>query len=239
MMWDAILIDLDGTLVDTEAQHDAALTRACREVGNFFQQFHADQYTGRSIVRLHAYAAERGQSLPGDLALDDLVGQIRARKWIELEELLGELESEDLDPRGKSRTAWNRLAALDLPVRIVTDTPRVCAERICTVLGWPTDALVTRDEVGGLEKPDPAIYTLARNTLEALHPVALEDSLRGAHAASAAHIPSYLVHGPEGVIAWLTLEFPTPAAFMTTAARKTKSRTRRPASRRRRKKARS
>lgn len=226
MKWDAILADLDGTLVDVDAQHDEALTLAARKSGPFWQQFAAPSYEGRSVDRLHAYARSRNQFLPGEPALDREVDEIRAQKWDELEQVLLDCTVDDLDPEGLSRQAFAMLARLDLPVLIVTDTPRVCAEVTCAILGWPLDLLVTRDEVGGLEKPHPAIYKWARSRVTAQHPVVLEDTLRGAHAASAAQIPSFLVSGPGRVIEWLTEEFPAVVST-TIAAKSTQSSKRR------------
>lgn len=238
MTWDAILADLDGTLVDTDNQHDQALTNATRVIGGFWDQFYAGQFAGRSTDRLREYAGQRHQWLPGERELDAQVERIRTQKWQELEQVLRDCTADDLDPFGESRQALAMLKSLDLPVLIVTDTPRACAAITCRKLGWSTRQLVTRDEVDGLEKPHPAIYKLARSRVTAQHPVVLEDTLRGAHAASAAQIPSFLVSGPGRVIEWLTEEFPA-AASTTTAATKTRSSRRRSGSSTRRTKPRS
>lgn len=223
MIWDAIYVDLDGTLVESQPFHDLALTRAARTASGFWAPFHARQFPGRSTAKLHAFAAQYGWQLPGHAALDAEVEEIRARKWDELERLLREeVTRKALDPQGTAQAAWEALARLDVPVAIVTDTPRTTAKRICRMLGVSGATIITRDDVGGVEKPHPAIYDLARQWVPGRHPVALEDSLRGAHAASAARVPTFLVHGPEGVLEWIAAE--VAASTTTEAPRRTSSR---------------
>lgn len=230
-MYDGILMDLDGTLVETQHLHDAALTRAARNEGAFWEGFDSLDYAvtvsadggqqGRSRDRLLKYREEQGWAGASDAAIETICGF----KWFQLAALLEVATPDDLDPSGDARILVDLLNASPLPWAIVTDTPAACALPMLRLLGADVP-LITRDDTNGREKPDPAIYEIARERLACDHPIAIEDTLRGAHAASAAHIPVALAVGPKEAMKWLQ-EWILPGGSTTSGAPRTQSRRRR------------
>lgn len=228
MTYDAVLMDLDGTLVETQHLHDLALTRAARNEGWFWDDFRAGNYShaisedggqrGRSLDRLIQYREEQGWEGAADFAID----AIREAKWTQLATLMQTMDVEGLDMTGNGRRLVEVLNEGGLPWAVVTDTPASCSLPMLRLLGANVD-LITRDDANGREKPDPTIYRVARARLACEHPIAIEDDLRGAHAASAAHIPVAMVNGPKEAMRWLQ-EWILPGGSTTSGARPQPSR---------------
>lgn len=226
--FNGILIDLDGTLIDAERFHERALNDAAWNESDYWEGFDASLWRhalspdggqrGRSRDRLLAYSET--QDIPiGDAAVDEIC----AAKWDMYARALEHTTAADLDPRGHSLAVLDVLHNGRLPWGIVTDTPGRVALPIARILGvsaW----VITKDDVG-VEKPHPAIYELARKNIAVTRPIAIEDDLRGAHAASAAHIPVVLAAGPKEALRWLT-EWILPGVSTTSVGALTRSRKR-------------
>ena len=176
-MTSALLFDLDGTLVDTDAEHLIAFQRAFSPHG----------------IRLDR--AEYVASIMG--ASNEMIG----RKFLPhlphdlREETLAAKEAAYRDGLGDLRPIAGVAALLDwadangLARAVVTNAPRANAELVLAAIGL-AERLPIRVIGGELarSKPDPLPYltALQRTGARAEKSVAFEDSLSGVRAAAAA-----------------------------------------------------
>ena len=173
----ALLFDLDGTLVDSDAEHLAAFQRVFAPHGiRLDRSEYAANIMGASndmIARLylsHLAPHEQAATLDAkEAAYRDALG--------ELEPILGALALLDhADRRGLKRA-------------VVTNAPRANAEKVLAALGIGQRLPIV--VIGGelaRSKPDPLPYltALERTGAEAARSLAFEDSLSGVRAAAAA-----------------------------------------------------
>lgn len=169
---DGLLLDLDGTLVDSTAVVDRQWGLVADRLG-----------LARSDVvgRFHGMTAETTMRvIAPDLADEEIC------------ELVAELHAAEVDEADLVTALPGALTLLDtLPAdrwAVVTSGPRVLAEARLKGAGLPAPArLVTADEVAS-GKPDPEPYLLGAAAL-GLTParcVAVEDAPSGVHSARAA-----------------------------------------------------
>ncbi|WP_312015224.1 HAD family phosphatase [Bradyrhizobium lablabi] len=175
----AVLLDMDGTLIDTEKVYFDSLVAALNAHG------YTDDVVSlcNSMVGLPGPACEAllldryGAAFPlaaiNQVFLDNRDAMIRAGLPLKT----GALELLD------------GLAAADCPMAIVTSSSRRSAERNLTLAGirGRFDTLLTLDDVTH-GKPDPELYLKAASSLgvTARTCVAVEDSNHGVAAAHAA-----------------------------------------------------
>ena len=173
----ALLFDLDGTLVDSDAEHLIAFQRVFTPHGiELDRSEYAAHIMGASnelIARRylsHLPPHEQAATLDAkEAAYRDALG--------ELEPILGALALLDFaDRRGLERA-------------VVTNAPRANAEKVLSALGIARRLPIV--VIGGelpRSKPDPLPYltALARTGASAAHSLAFEDSLSGVRAAAAA-----------------------------------------------------
>jgi HAD superfamily hydrolase (TIGR01509 family) len=170
----ALLFDLDGTLVDTDALH---LTS--------FQKVFAGH--GISLTKAEYVEKIMGSSngLIGEAFLPHLSPQEREdildAKEAAFREMLGELK-----PVAGVTDLLDHADAEGIPCAIVTNAPRANAEVVLKALGL--DGRLPLQIIGGelaRAKPDPLPYLtgLERTGADAAHSVAFEDSLSGLRAA--------------------------------------------------------
>jgi HAD superfamily hydrolase (TIGR01509 family) len=171
------LFDLDGTLVDSDAEHLAAFQRVFAPYGiQLDRSEYAANIMGASnamIARLylsHLAPHEQAATLNAkEAAYRDALG--------ELEPILGALALLDHADR------------LGLKRAVVTNAPRANAEKVLAALGIGQRLPIV--VIGGelaRSKPDPLPYltALERTGAMATHSLAFEDSLSGVRAAAAA-----------------------------------------------------
>jgi HAD superfamily hydrolase (TIGR01509 family) len=173
----ALLFDLDGTLVDSDAQHLAAFQRVFAPHGIALDRSaYATNIMGASndmIARLYL------SHLPPHLQAATLDAKEAAYRdnLGDLEPIPGALALLDYaDRRGLKRA-------------VVTNAPRANAEKVLAALGIGRrlPILVIAGELAR-SKPDPLPYVTALERTGALatHSLAFEDSLSGVRAAAAA-----------------------------------------------------
>jgi beta-phosphoglucomutase-like phosphatase (HAD superfamily) len=180
---DAILFDLDGTLVDTYTLHERAYRSAFDRLG---LDFAADNY-------------RRGFGLRIDQALPLMLGRDpddRERS------LIPKLKAAALDESIASGIETLPLAGLlqllkgSLPLALVTAASSRTVEIVLNHLAWADvfKVIVCGEDVVQ-SKPDPAPYleALARLNVRPQRCLAFEDSLIGFTSATAAGIPTLLV----------------------------------------------
>lgn len=173
----AVLWDMDGTLVDTEPSWIAAEYRLVESFGGTWSDEHAHALVGNALPVSAAYIHEHGGV---DLPLDEIVRR-----------LLVEVVAD-----ARVHTSWrpgvHRLLAelrqAGVPCAMVTMSYQSLADAIADQLPPGTfSAVVTGDQVSN-GKPDPEAYLRAADLL-GVDPggcVAIEDSPAGVTSAEAA-----------------------------------------------------
>lgn len=173
----AVLWDMDGTLVDTEPSWIAAEYRLVESFGGSWTNEHAHAIVGQPLLVSAAYIREHGQ-VP--LSPPDIVDRLLHEVLIDVRQRLS------WRPGIKRLLAETRQA--DVPMAMVTMSYRSLAEAVASQLPEDTfDTLVCGDEVS-VGKPDPQCYLLAAERLgvDPEYCVAIEDSPAGIAAAEAA-----------------------------------------------------
>jgi HAD superfamily hydrolase (TIGR01509 family) len=181
---DAVLFDMDGTLVETEEQWGVALFEMAARLGGRMSAAARERTVGSSM------RAAMG-ILYADLGLSRTEQQLVAdARWVELR--ARELMSEGISWRPGAQALLREVRDAGLPTALVTTTGRdvatVVLDRIAADLGGsPFDLTVCGDEVPA-RKPDPAPYRQAMAAL-GVRPsgsVVVEDSLAGVTSGLAA-----------------------------------------------------
>ncbi len=173
----AVLWDMDGTLVDTEPSWIAAEHRLVESYGQRWSDEHAHALIGQPLLVSAAYIREHG-SVP--LSPEQIVDRL-------LNEVIEEVGRE-LSWRPGVRRLLAEIRQAGLPTAMVTMSYRNLADAVASQLPAGTfDLLVTGDEVSA-GKPDPECYLLAATRLgvEPGDCLAIEDSPAGVAAAEAA-----------------------------------------------------
>ena len=176
----AVLLDMDGTLIDTEPLWERAQVRLAREFG---VPFGAED-------RAATIGTPASSWLPGWLASaglgsgDEVVAEAAAR--IEAEVLAA--VSENLLLKKGAATLLEELVDRKAPCALVSASPRRLVDAVLAQLDpAPFVGSISGDDVAR-PKPDPEPYLAAARLVGARpeHTVAIEDSLTGARSASRA-----------------------------------------------------
>lgn len=174
---DAVLWDLDGTLVDTEPSWIAAEYRLVESFGGSWSDEQAKAQVGNPLLVTGQYLREHGGvGLPADriveLLLADVLADVRREvHWRPgVRRLLAECRRQGL------ATGLVTMSYLELAEAVTAQLP-----------AGSFDVLVTGDQVVR-GKPDPECYLSAADRLgvEPSRCLAIEDSLTGVAAAEAA-----------------------------------------------------
>lgn len=172
----ALIFDFDGTIVDTEPLHEAALRQALEPYGIPVRE---SMTIGLSDEDAIARACEEAGHAP--LAPDEVASVFGAKVKAFTESM--EVERTIVYP---GAVELFRAAALDMPVAICTAAMR---DEVAPIIDWlgitdAMSALVTADDVGH-KKPAPDAYLLACERIGKAprQCLALEDSPRGARSA--------------------------------------------------------
>ncbi len=177
----AIVFDLDGTLIDSEAMVKAAYFAQSRAFGVDFSE---EQFL--SLVGLHREAndARLLELFGADFPLPDFYAGITAH--------IGEKAAE-LKPGAAE--LFGLVGEMGLPVALATSSGPGWVERHFDAhdLHWRFSAIVTRDDVEN-RKPHPEPYLKAAGLLgvDPVDVLAVEDSPTGIRSASAAGMMAVL-----------------------------------------------
>jgi HAD superfamily hydrolase (TIGR01509 family) len=173
----AVLFDMDGTLVDTEPYWMAAEYALVAEHGGSWSDEHAHALVGNALLTSAEYIREHGGvDLPAEVIverlLDDVVrATLHAIPW-----------------RPGGGDLLRRLRERGVPCALVTMSYSRLAAAVVDALSPGTfDVVVTGDEVrDGKPHPEPYLTAAARLGVDPSRCVALEDSPTGIASAEAA-----------------------------------------------------
>ena len=176
----AVLFDMDGTLVETEQHWGEAMFALAERLGGRMSAAARERTVGTSMRTAMSILYE-------DLGIARSESQLRAdARWVEDE--VAVLMAADLHWRPGARELVQEVRAAGLPTALVTTTPRPLAAIVLGQIaedlgGDPFDVTLCGDEVPA-RKPDPAPYRMAMAALgvEPARSVVLEDSLAGVAA---------------------------------------------------------
>lgn len=158
----AVLFDMDGTLVETEELWGEAMDALAVQLGGVFSTAGRAQTVGTSMrVAMAVLYADLGVQRTEDQLVADA-------RWVE-EETAALMSSRGMPWRPGARELLTAVRSAGLATALVTTTPRriasIVLDRIAAELGSsPFDVTVCGDEVPA-RKPDPAPYRQAMAAL--------------------------------------------------------------------------
>ncbi|NBM14331.1 HAD family phosphatase [Streptomyces sp. GC420] len=173
----AVLLDMDGTLVDTEGFWWEAEVEVFAELGHLLEEKHRAVVVGGPMSRSAGYLVE---VTGADIPLPELCVMLNDR----FEERIGR----ELPLMPGAARLLGELAAHEIPTALVSASHRRIIDRVLKSLGPEHFALsVAGDEVPRT-KPHPDPYLLAAAGLDAdpTRCVVVEDTTTGVAAAEAA-----------------------------------------------------
>jgi HAD superfamily hydrolase (TIGR01509 family) len=183
----AVLFDMDGTLVDSEKLWDISLAALYEELGGqLTPEIRASMVGGSAEDTMQTVYADLGRK-PDPVAMADSI------RW--LHDYTAELFDAGLPWCDGAQELLEALAAEGTPMALVTNTQRALTDRALTSIGRHYfSATVCADEVPH-GKPAPDLYLRAAELLD-LPPdfcLAIEDSVTGTAAAEGAGCPVLVV----------------------------------------------
>ena len=181
----AVIFDMDGTLVDTERVSQTAWRRAAADLGLDVPDRIWNAYVGCSLPNARAIMNEH----LGDPALTD-------RLFAHQVELFFEIREQSLEPCDGAIEALRSLVEAGVTVALATSTIREHALPLMERFGMaPLFSSMTFGDQIEHAKPAPDIYLEAarRMALDPRSCAAVEDSVNGALAACAAGMATYLI----------------------------------------------
>jgi len=178
---DAVLWDMDGTLVDSEKLWDVALYETAEALGGKLTEAQRMTLVGSNMDDTSAYLLEvTGREVTPE-AVAETGEQIRRRT--------AGLFDDELPWRPGAREALTAVREAGLRSALVTSTERDLTELALNTIGRDFfDVTVCGDEVEGFNKPHPRPYLKAAGLLgvDPARCVAVEDSPPGTASAVAA-----------------------------------------------------
>lgn len=173
---DAVVFDLDGTLVDTESISDAVLTEVLGELGHEVTHEDLLDTRGRAFAWLREWMWERFE--------------VEAKAYQALSRPAWERRlSAGVPTFPDARDLLDELGDLDIPLAVCTSSGRGHLDRVLHRLDL-TDRFVATVSATDVtrHKPDPMPYAMAVDLLgmEPERCVAIEDTVIGVTAAAAA-----------------------------------------------------
>ncbi|MGH3434970.1 MAG: HAD family hydrolase [Sciscionella sp.] len=181
MVPDAVLWDMDGTLVDSEKLWDIPLYEAAERLGGRLSPTDREQLVGSNMdTTVLVLFTVLGLPVENS-AMAETAGEIRRRTR--------ELFTAGLPWRPGAKSALRAVRASGVATGLVTSTERELTEVALHTIGREHfDVTVCGDEVDGHNKPHPEPYLRAARLLgvDPARCVAVEDSPTGAASAEAA-----------------------------------------------------
>ena len=173
--YDAVLFDMDGTLIDTEpAWFAAERATAARHGVHVPEEAYADLH-GLDAAGLIRVLTERfGLTTPPERFLDELAQRLHEALATTI-------------PRPGAEAIVRAVAHAGIARALVSNSPRTAIEATLAPHAWARELLVTRVSVDDVSrgKPEPDAYLVAAERLNVPPErcLAIEDSVPGATAA--------------------------------------------------------
>ncbi|WP_027167050.1 HAD family phosphatase [Mesorhizobium sp. WSM3224] len=192
----AVFWDMDGTLVDSEPLHEAALVAALRSVGVAPPVDLHQRVLGIAAWPVYEMLRDEfGLALP----FDDWI----VRKYDHYLPL-----AETLKPRPGAIEVFNELRALGVEQAVVSNSDRLIVDANLNAVGliYPGMRTVSRNDViEGKPFPEPFLRAAYLAGVDPADAVAVDDSVTGATAGLAAGMktifwPEAPMEGPDGAI---------------------------------------
>lgn len=180
----AVLWDMDGTLVDTEAYWIAAEHEIVEEAGGVWSDAFSHELVGKDLMVSAQFI--RANS-PIEWEPTEIIEELLRRVIVQVEE--------HIPWRPGARELLEQLRSAGIPSALVTMSWRSLAEAVVGNLPEGTfEAVVTGDEVSR-GKPDPEPYLVAARLLGVAPAecIAIEDSPTGVRSAVSAGVPTLAV----------------------------------------------
>ncbi|MDK1358839.1 HAD family hydrolase [Arthrobacter sp. zg-Y1219] len=177
----AVLWDMDGTIVDTEPYWIAAEKDLVHSYGGSWTDSDAEAMVGQALTFSAGLLQNAGVPLSIREIIDRLIGQVT------------EQVRREVPWRPGARELLGELSASGIPCVLVTMSEAVLAEEICRRLPAGTFSFLVTGDMVRQGKPHPEPYELAFSRLAEQLPdlakdrvVAIEDSFPGVTSARAA-----------------------------------------------------
>ncbi|ESZ67398.1 HAD family hydrolase [Mesorhizobium sp. L103C119B0] len=192
----AVFWDMDGTLVDSEPLHEAALVAALRSVGITPPADLHERVLGVAAVPVYEMLrSEFGLDLP----FDDWI----VRKYDHYMPM-----AETLKPRLGAIEVYNELRALGVQQAVVSNSDRVIVDANLSAVGliYPGMRTISRNDVReGKPHPEPFLRAAWLAGVDPSDAVAVDDSVTGATSGLAAGMrtifwPEAPMAGPKGAV---------------------------------------
>lgn len=170
----AILWDVDGTLVDSEPLHEAALVQALHDLGLTPPADFHRHIVGRDAEDVHRWCCEHL-----GLTLD-------LRSWLQMKYRTYLASVASLEPRSGAVELFHQLRADGYAQAIVSNSDRMIVNANLDAVGLNDPGLisVSRNDVrNGKPGPEPYLRAAWLLRAEPEHCLAVEDSVTGAKAS--------------------------------------------------------
>ncbi|WP_037820786.1 HAD family phosphatase [Amycolatopsis sp. La24] len=172
----AVLLDLDGTLIDTEELYLEVAGELLGAHGLTLSEEARIAAIGSSMETLAALVRAAGLDVPSEVVIEDIVAGVVARL------------RESVPWRDGARDLLAALVAAGIRVGLVTMSYRVVVDRVLRDVGFGFFAVVVSGDEVAEGKPAPEAYVRAAGLLgvDPTDCVAVEDSQTGAASARSA-----------------------------------------------------
>ncbi|EFL27377.1 phosphoribosyl-ATP diphosphatase [Streptomyces himastatinicus ATCC 53653] len=173
----AVLLDMDGTLVDTEDIWWDAEVSIFAELGHALAEEYRQVVVGGPMTRSASFLIE---ATGADIALAELTGLLNSR--------FTELLDGTVPMLPGARRLLTELGAHGVPTALVSASHRRVMDRLLRSIGRENFALtVAGDEIGRTKPhPDPYLFAAAGLAADPARCVVIEDTATGVRAAEAA-----------------------------------------------------
>ena len=183
----AVLLDMDGTIFDTEWLYARTLSQAGKEMGVDID-FEAEylDIAGKSLEKIYAMVRERhGKDVP--------IEEIFERRWAFVDV---ELNRTGLPPKKGFPEVLGAFSKMGLSLAVASSSPRERIERYLSISGYASyiDLIVSCDEVReGKPSPDVFLHCAKGLGVSPEECVVVEDSVNGVVAGIRAGMKTVMI----------------------------------------------